>query len=204
MKRFGYVVLVVCAALAALGAARPLVGQETGTLVFDVKNYTSDTKIPKKAQKTLEHGGVRWGMNENSLVISFVKENFVKANLPNLTRFGEQKALDLKAGEYTITCVGYEFNSTSTDPEKSLAKGGFFNNDVVTFTVLPGKTTTLELSPVYREESQHVLLAKLSLYLPDLKVGVLEDGVAKGEAVVVNRRTATSVAWNDYHGPLKF
>jgi hypothetical protein len=128
----------------------------------------------------------------------------VKADTPYLTRFGEQKTLEMKAGHYTITCIGFEFSSTSTDPDKNLAKSAFFNNDVLTFTVLPGKTTTLEIYPIYVAESQWRVLAKLTVFIPDLKVRVLEDGTPNGEDVVINRRTAKSVAWNDYHGPLKF
>jgi len=204
MKRMGYIFLGVILELTALGAARPVFGQQSGTLVFDLKNYKSEAKMSKKDQKGLEHAGLKWGMFDNSVLISFVNEKYVKADLSYLTRFGEQKKLEMKPGQYTITCIGFEFDSTSTDPDKNLAKSGFFNNDFVTFTVLPGKTTTLEISPIYEAESQWRVLTKVTIFLPDLKVRVLEDGTPKGEDVVINRRTAKSVAWNDYHGPLKF
>jgi hypothetical protein len=42
------------------------------------------------------------------------------------------------------------------------------------------------------------------MLVPDLHVRVLEDGTPKGEDVVITHRTAKSVAWDDYHGPLKF
>jgi len=204
MKRLRYILLGVCLGLTALGAAQSMFGQQKGTLVFDLKNYTSDAKIPKRSEKSLEHAGVRWGMIDDSLLISLVSEKFVKADLPYLTRFGEQKTLEMKAGQYTITCIGYEYNSTSRDPDKRLAKSAFFNIDGVTFSVLPGKTTILEISPTYVAESQWRILTKLTAFVPDLKVRVLEDGAPKGEEVVINRRTANSVAWDDYHGPLKF
>lgn len=204
MKRLKFIFLVVFLGLIAFGAARPVLGQQSGTLVFDLKNYTSDAKIPKKNQKALEHAGLRWGMLDNSVLISFVNEKYVKADLPYLTRFGEQKTLEMKAGHYTITCIGFEFDSASLDVDKALAKSAFFNNDVLTFTVLPGKTTILEISPIYKAESQWRVLTMLTMFIPDLKVRVLEDGTPKGEDVVINRRTAKSVAWNDYHGPLKF
>lgn len=38
---------------------------------------------------------------------------------------------------FTITCIGFEFKSTSGDVDKVLAKSAFFNNDVVEFTVVP-------------------------------------------------------------------
>ncbi|HLJ79630.1 MAG TPA: hypothetical protein VKT75_19595 [Acidobacteriaceae bacterium] len=204
MKPFRYVLLGLCLVLTAPGPTQLALAQQSGTLVFDLRNYTSATKMPKKSEKQLEHGGVRWGMLDNSLLISFVNEKFVKADTPYLTRFGEQKTLEMKAGQYTITCIGFEFNSTSTDLDKVLAKSAFFNNEVVAFTVLPGKTTTLQVFPIYEAESQRRFLAKFTFFTPDLKVQVLEDGVPKGEEVVINRRTANSVAWDDYHGPLKF
>ena len=204
MKRLRYVLLGVCLVLTALDAAQSVFGQQSGTLVFDLKNYTSDAKIPKGTRKSLEHAGIRWGMLDNSMLISLVNEKYVKVELPYLTRLGEQKTLEMKAGHYAIDCIGYEISSISRDIDKVLAKNAFFNNEVVTFTVLPGKTTTLEIFPTYVEESKSRFLTKLTMFLPDLKVRVLEDGTPKGEDVVISRRTAKSVAWDDYHGPLKF
>jgi len=205
MKHLKMMLLGVLAGLAVLSGAQAVHAQPTGTLVFDLKSYTSEAKMSKKQQTELEHAGVRWDMlDNNSLLISFVNERFVKADLKYLTRFGEKKSLELKAGRYTITCIGFEFNSTSRDVNKVLAKSAYFNNDVVTFAVQPGKTTTLEVSPVYKPESQMRLWVKLTMLMPDLKVRVLEDGTPQGDDVVINRRTDKSVAWNDYQGPLKF
>lgn len=204
MKRLRCILLGLCLGLAAVGAARPVLGQQSGTLMFDLKNYTADAKMPKKSQKQLEHAGIQWGMLDNSVLISLVNRSFVKADMPYLTRFGEQKTLDLKPGHYTITCIGIEFKSTSTDVNRALAKSAFFNNDVLEFTVLPGKTTTLEITPVYVTESQWRLWVKLNFFMPELKVRVLEDGTPKGDGLVITQRTAKSLAWNDYHGPLKF
>jgi hypothetical protein len=193
----------ICLGLTAFGGAQSIPGQQSGTLVFSVKDYTSDAKMPKNIVKNLEHGGFRWGVLDKTLLIPMVNEKFVKADTPYLTHFGDQKTLALEPGQYTIACIGFEL-SLSPDVDKALAKGAFFNNDVVTFTVLPGKTTTLEISPVYQAESQGHVLAKVTMFTPDLKVRVLEDGTPKGEDVVISRRTAKSVAWDDYHGPLKF
>ena len=204
MKRLRYVLLGVVLGLTAVGTARPAFGQQSGTLVFDLKEYTSNAKMPKNAQKELEHAGIHWGMLNNTLLIPMVNQKYVKAETPYLTRFGEQKTLEMKAGSYTITCIGYEIRSGSGNIDKVLAKNAFFNNDVVTFTVLPGKITTLEISPVYQAESKWVVLTKFTMFLPDLKVQVLEDGKLNGEEVVISQRTAKSVAWDDYHGPLKF
>lgn len=189
--------------LVALGAPRQDSSQESGTLVFDVKNYSSGVKLPEKSRKALEHGGVVWGMDDKTLVVSLVGKQFVKADLPYLTRFGEQKTLQLKPGQYAITCIGWEFDSTSQDVEKALSKSAFFNQDVVTFAVTAGKTTTLDVLPVFESKSQWHALTKLTVYLPDLNVKVWEDGAEKG-GTVINTRNAKSVPWDDYHGPLKF
>jgi hypothetical protein len=204
MKQARYLFLTLYLCLVAPGVVRPVFAQQSGNLILDLKNYTSDAKLPKNSQKSLEHAGIRWGMLDNTLLIPMVDSKYVKADIPYLTRFGEQKTLELKPGKYTITCIGYEFSSTSRDIDKVLAKSAFFNNDVMTFSILPGKTTTLEISPTYEAESQWRALSKFTFFLPDLKVHVLEDGTPQGEDVVISRRTDKSVAWNDYHGPLKF
>ncbi len=204
MTQWRKIVLGVCLCLTALGATRQVSAQKTGTVVFDLKNYTSDVKLPKRDQRQLEHAGVDWGMLDKTLLVPLINEKFVKADTPYLTRFGEQKKLELEAGRYSITCVGYEYNSNSRDLDKALAKSAFFNNDVMTFTVLPGKTTTLEVFPTYAPQSRWSGLAKLTTFILHLKVRVLEDGTPIGEDVKITQRTAKSVAWDDYHGPLKF
>ena len=203
-KRPQHLLIALCLSLTVFAAPQSMLGQQSGTLVFDLKNYTSDAKMPKRTVQAFQHAGFHWGMLDKTLLIPMVNQAFVKAETPYLTRFGEQKTLVLEPGQYTITCIGYEFNSTSSDVEKSLAKSAFFNNDVVTFTVLPGKTTILEIFPIYKPEYHWRALAKLTMLVPDLKVRVLEDGTPKGEDVVINRRTPKSVPWDDYHGTLKF
>ena len=74
MKQLKYILLCVCLGLTALGAARPAFGQQSGTLVFDLKNYTSNAKMPKNVQKELAHAGIRWGMLDNTLLIPLVNQ----------------------------------------------------------------------------------------------------------------------------------
>jgi hypothetical protein len=154
--------------------------------------------------KALEHEGIPWGMLDNTVLISQVNRKNIKADIPYLTRFGKQKSLEVQPGQYTITCIGYEFKSTAKDLDKVLAKSAVFNIDVVKFTILPGKTTTLEVFNTYTAESQRRALSKFTMAIPETKVRVLEDGIPIGEDVVISRRTDKSVAWDDYHGPLKF
>jgi hypothetical protein len=203
MTRKGRVFLWVCLALAILGRPERAACQESGTLVFDVKNYVSEAKIPAKAKKILEHAGVEWGMEDTTLLIPIVNKRFVKADVPYFTRFGEEKTLQLKPGQYTVTCIGYDFNSMSQDIDKVLSKSAFFNENVLTFAVAPGKTTTLDIAPVFEAESQWRFLTKITMFAPDLKVTVWEDGAKKDEGTI-NKRTDRSIAWDDYHGPLKF
>lgn len=190
--------------LAANSTVRPLSAQQSGTLVLSLKEYSTEAKLPKNVKKGLEHAGLRWGLTDQLLLISMVNEKYVKADLPYLTRFGEQKNLELKPGHYSITCIGFEFVSTSSDPEKVLDKSAFFNEGVASFTIESGKTTTLEISPIVEGESQWRLLAKLTFYIPTLKLRSLENGEMKLDGVVLNHRSPTSIAWTAYHGPLKF
>jgi len=204
MKRLTYILIAGFLGFAAVCAAQSDSSQQSGTLVFYLKSYTADVKIPKNSQKQLEHAGVSWAVLGNTLLISLVNQKYVNVDTLYLTRFGEQKKLEMKPGEYTVTCIAHEFNSTSANAEKFLSKNAFFNNDVVKFTVLAGKTTTLEVSPDYVSESAWFRLSKLTMYIPLLKARVLEDGAQQSEVVEINRRTDKSVAWGNYKGPLKF
>ena len=60
------------------------------------------------------------GLVDDNVVVTFVGRNFVKADIPYLTRFGEQKTLNIKPGQHKITCIGLTFGSTSRDVSKSL------------------------------------------------------------------------------------
>jgi hypothetical protein len=50
-------------------------------------------------------------------------------------------------------------------------------------------------------ESESTFLLKF--FMPELQVKLVEEGVVKQEAVI-NNRVESSIAWNDYNGPLKF
>lgn len=205
MNQLRHIFIGVCLVLGTLRTVRPLAAQEqTGALIVDVKHYTSDVKIPKSIQKQLVHAGIPWGVRGNTLLIPLVNERFVNVDTLYLTRFGEQKKLEVRPGEYTITCIVFALTSASTNVDKSLSKNAFFNSDILKFAVLPDKTTTLEISPIFIAESTWFRLSRLKMYAPDLKVQALEDGQQKGEDVVITRRTDQSVAWDDYKGPLKF
>ena len=63
-----------------------------GTLVFDIKDYTSDAKLPKQIKMQLDHSGFQWGMVDHTLLIPLVNQKFVNVDTLSLTRFGERKS----------------------------------------------------------------------------------------------------------------
>lgn len=169
-----------------------------GTLVFDVKPFTSEVELKDKIRKQLETGGIEWGAADGQLVITTLNKRFIRFDLPNMTRYGENKSLELEPGTYRLTCAGF-LPEGGFSVEKAIKKGAYFNLDIQTFDVVAGKTTTLEVYPAIRKTSTFLL----KFYTPDLLVKVIEDGVFKSEHVI-NARTDSSIAWDDYNGPLKF
>lgn len=194
---WAFLVLLLALSRAPLFADDP----PSGTLVLDVKQYDSDVKLDDNIKKQLKHSGVEWGVVDDILVIPQVNKKFLKPEIPHLTRYGERGTLQAKPGVYKITCVGYALNSLSRDIEKVLSKNAFFNNAVMTFTVFSGKTTLLEFLPTIQKQAKGAWV-RLKLYIPDLRVRVIEDGVVKADSVI-SLRTSSSVAWDDYTGPLK-
>jgi hypothetical protein len=155
-------------------------------------------ELKPKIEQQLKSGGVEWGVASKQLVVTLVNKRFVGVDIPNLTRFGERKELDLPAGDYAVSCVGM-IPEAAFSVEKALDKGAYFNLDVLHFTVTPGKTTVLEVSPVIRKHNSFFL----KFFLPEIEIKVVEDGAQKA-AAVINTHGDTSVAWTAYSGPLKF
>ena len=173
--------------------------QETrGVVIFDVKAFTSEVKLKEKIEKQLKTGGIEWGVAEGQLVVSLVNKRFIRFELPNLTRYGESKSLELEPGTYRLTCVGF-VPEGGLSVEKALKKGAYFNLDVQTFEVVAGRTTTIEVHPTIQKKSTFFV----KFFTPELLVRVSEEGAAKKEGVI-NERTDASIAWDDYKGPLKF
>jgi hypothetical protein len=187
------------AVLAAAAALWTLSAQAaTGTLVFDVKPFTSAVKLKEKIENRLKTGGIEWGAADGQLVITTVNKRFIRFDLPHMTRYGESKTLELAPGTYTLHAPSF-IPEGGLSVEKALAKGAFFNMDLLTFEIAEGKSTTLEVHPTIQSESTFLL----KFYMPQLLVKLVEDGVVRQE-LVINERTDKSIAWNDYHGPLKF
>jgi hypothetical protein len=187
------------AAIAAAAALCTFSAQAaTGTLVFDVKPFTSKVKLKEKIENRLKTGGIEWGAADGQLVVTTVNKRFIRFDLPHMTRYGESKTLELAPGTYTIHCAAF-IPEGGLSVEKALSKGAFFNLDQMTFEIVEGKATTLEVHPTIESESTFLL----KFFMPELLVKLVEDGAVKQE-VVINNRVESSIAWNDYTGPLKF
>jgi hypothetical protein len=191
--------MIRTAAIAAAAALCTFSAQAaTGTLVFDVKPFTSKVKLKEKIENRLKTGGIEWGAADGQLVVTTVNKRFIRFDLPHMTRYGESKTLELAPGTYTIHCAAF-IPEGGLSVEKALSKGAFFNLDQMTFEIVEGKATTLEVHPTIESESTFLL----KFFMPELLVKLVEDGAVKQE-VVINNRVESSIAWNDYTGPLKF
>ncbi len=184
-------VLSVCLPQAVLAEAM-------GTLAFDSRPFTSEIDLNEKIEKQLKSGGLEWGVNGNEIVVTLVNKRFINAEIPNLTRYGERKEIQLPAGQYTLTCVGL-IPEGGLSVDKVLSKGGYFNEDVLSFTIEPGQTTVLDVSSVIRKENTFFL----KFFVPEVSVNVVANDIEFG-AVPINLRDDRSIAWDDYSGPLKF
>jgi hypothetical protein len=185
-------VLVACACLYSAHALAD------GTLTIHVAPFESEVKLKDKVRKALEGGGMEWGVSGNRLVVSTVNKQFVGVTIDHLTRFGTDASMALPAGEYHISCVGMLYGG-GLSVNKVLSKGGYFNEDVATFRIEDGKTTTLAVRPVIRTSSGMLL----KVFMPEYLTKSALDGESSLE-VSINARTDKSVAWDDYKGDLKF
>ncbi|MEH6416384.1 hypothetical protein [Pseudomonas sp. CGJS7] len=191
-------------ALAPLGAAFAQTAADTaaqtgsGTLTVEIKNFSSEQPLPKKAEKQLRSGGLEWGIKDNQIVFTMVGKQFVDFPINHMTRYGQSESLPLPAGDYRITGIGLEM-STAFSVQKILDKGAFVNPDIVTFRIENGKTTTLSINPVIYKDATFAV----NFWMPTLMASVVTDA-GSGEAKALNKRIETSIAWPQYTGPLKF
>ncbi len=190
--------LKILAAVALLGAWPAFAQPATGTLIVDIAPFSSEVELKKKVQKQLESGGIEWGQKDDRIVFTMVNKRFINFDLPQFTRFGEHKVLEIPAGDYRVTCIGLVFH-TAFSVEKVLSKGGYFNEDIITVRVEAGKTTTLAIKPVIRKQATFFL----NFFVPELLATVSIDD-ATSEPVSLNAQGPQSIKWDDYTGNLKF
>ena len=191
MKNFR-VLLVLAAACGAMPAFAD------GTLAINVAAFQSEVKLKDKVRKQIEGGGMEWGLAGGRLTVTTVNKPYVGPTIDHLTRFGTNTTLALPAGEYHISCVGMVYEG-GLSVAKVLSKGAYFNEDVMTFRIEDGQTTTLDVRPVIRASSGMLLKVFMPEYIAKTS---LHDEVSPD--VSLNARGPKSVAWDDYSGDLKF
>jgi hypothetical protein len=201
----GSIALLLVVGLAPAASAQeqatpevPVAAVGTGTLVVDVKAFTSEKELPKKVEKQLKNGGLEWGFKDGLIVFTMVAKQFVDFPINHLTRYGQSESLTLPAGEYRITGIGLEMTA-GFSVQKILDRGAFVNEDVIAFRVEPGKTTTLAISPVIKRDNAFVV----DFWMPTLMTSVVSDS-GPAEEKALNIRGERSIAWPNYGGPLKF
>src|SRR5262245_7775824 len=90
-----------------LGSQALLAEEGLGTLVVDLKPYTSEVELKEKIKKQLEASGLEWGTAEGQIVFSTLNKKFINFELPYLTRFGQKRSIELQPGLYRLTCVTF-------------------------------------------------------------------------------------------------
>jgi hypothetical protein len=193
MRKWMAGLLLQVGVLASASAQVP----ESGTLVVDIKPYAPANMMPRSVAKQLQDGALGWGVQDNRLVVSLVNRQFLDFPLDHMTAYGEQEAVTLPAGEYMVTGVGLRM-VTSEKAETMLRRGAFVNEDVMTFRIEPGKTTTLSINPMIQLDST----LAVNFWLPTLVARVSNEH-GEGAETALNQRGPDSIAWQQYQGPLK-
>jgi len=184
-------------ALTMIAGSAPMVAHADGTLQINVAPFTSEVDIKEKIRKQLEGGGMEWGIAGNRLVVTTVNKQYVAPAINQLTRFGTNVTQSLPAGEYTISCVAMVYDG-GMSVAKVLSKGAFFNENVMTFRIEEGQTTTLDIRPVIRKTG-----GLIKIFMPEYLTTATLNGEKSAE-VSLNSRSEKSIGWDDYNGDLKF
>ena len=198
---FVYAILLVAGLSGPAWAQDPVVAapaSATGTLNVEIKPFTSEKELPKKVDKQLRSGGLEWGMRDNQLVFTMVNKQFIDFPINHMTRYGQSESFELPAGDYKVTGIGMEM-TPGFNVQKILDRGAFVNQDVITFRIEPGKTTTLSINPVIKKDNAFVV----DFWMPTMMASI-KDGSVPSEEKALNARGETSIAWPQYTGPLKF
>lgn len=203
-----YVSIVLLAALAfgatthaqeaTEGSANAVATNSTGTLLVDIRPFTSEKPLPKKVDKQLRSAGLEWGIRGDQVVFTLVNKQFVDFPINHMTRYGQNEQLSLPAGEYHVTGIGMEMTA-GFNVQKILDRGAFVNDNVLTFRIEPGKTTTLRINPVIKRDNAFTV----NFWMPTMMASIAAESGA-GSEIALNERGEKSMAWPQYTGPLKF
>ncbi len=189
---------LVVAPMATSAQDAVLEPQAQGTLIIEIKPFSSEKELPRKVTKQLQSGMLEWGQRDRQLVFTLVNKRFLDFPVNHTTRYGSNEQLSLPAGEYKVTGVGLEMSS-SLSVDKVLERGAFFNDDILTFRIEPGKTTTLTINPVIKIDRTFAV----NYWMPSLMASV-NDGTSATPEISLNDRNDKSIPWAQYTGPLKF
>ena len=195
-KRFLALFVGACLALSAL----PVFAQQAmGKLLLDMQAFTSEVKLKPKIETTLKSGGLEWGAKDGRVVFSIVNKRFVNFDMPNFSRYGTQTTIDLPVGDYTVTGIGL-IPSTAFSPEKILAKGAYFNENIMSLRIEADKTTKVTIRPIIQKNATFFL----NVFMPELLTTITSpDGVTSSE-VSIAAKNEKSLPWSSYGGDLKF
>ena len=172
--------------------------QLTGKLTVDIQMFTSEVKLKPKVENILKGGGLEWGAKDGNIVFTMVNKRFINFDIQNYTAYGKQTTIDLPEGDYTISGVGL-IPSTGVSPEKVLAKGGYFNEKIMTIRIEANKTSVIKISPVIQKNATFFV----NYFMPDLVTTTLTpEGVASPEVSIV-AKNENSLPWATYTGFLK-
>lgn len=194
------IAMIGCPTAMAQDAAATVAAAATteGTLIVDVKSFTSEKPLPGKVEKQLKNGGLEWGIRDNQVVFTIVGKQFVDFPISHMTRYGQNETLRLPAGDYKVTGIGLEM-TPGFSVQKILDRGAFVNENVVSFRIEPGQTTTLAILPVIKRDGALVV----DFWMPTLMASTTSGSTTSPETAL-NVRGETSIAWPQYTGPLKF
>jgi hypothetical protein len=184
-------------ALALIAGSAPMVANADGTLQLNIAPFTSEIEIKEKVRKQIEGGGMEWGLAGNRLVVTNINKQYVGPTINELTRFGTSTTKSLPAGEYTISCAAMVYDG-GMSVAKVLSKGAFFNENVLTFRIEDGQTTTMDVRPVIRKTG-----GLIKIFMPEYLTTITLNGEKSAE-ISLNARNEKSIGWDDYNGDLKF
>jgi hypothetical protein len=185
------------AAFSCMGAFAQ-VPPATGKLTLQLDPFTSEVPLKKKIESQLKSGGLEWGAKDGQVVLTMLNKRFVNFDLNNFTRYGSETTVDLPAGEYRLSGVGF-VPSTSFSVEKAVARGAFVNENVLVFKIEPGQSTILKIRPIIQRDATFFV----NYFAPDLLTTVIQ-GETKSAEVNVCGKNSASITWPNYNGPLKF
>jgi hypothetical protein len=203
--RFALRIAVIAALLS--GSATCMADTATGTLVVQVERLQSDVPLTKELMQQIKTGGIAWGVNGTSLVVTVVDPRYLDFDYGFTTRYGYRHALQLPIGTYQLTVVAREPRRSYSE-ERLLDRATYLNKDVAVVRIEAGRNTTLELEPVILDEDA----LNPTPFIPTVFAAVsapADADAATAKAMTPKRlpislRDSNSVAWPDYHGPLKF